>query len=89
MWHIVLTTIYTHFFITFFGRKVSPLYLILINLGHLSYLHIRRMVVDFKWSMEITSCFMMTFCKFSSLAFSYDDGGLKDDSHLKSYQREK
>ena len=46
-------------------------------------------VVDFKWSMEITTCFMMTFCKFSNLTFSYDDGGLKDDSKLKSYHKSK
>ena len=89
MWHILFTTLYTHFFITVLGRKLSPFYLLLANLSHLSYLHLRRMVVDFKWSIEITTCFMMTFCKFSNLAFSYDDGGLKDDSKLKSYHKEK
>jgi hypothetical protein len=42
-----------------------------------------------KWTLGIETCYMMSICKFSSIAFNYEDGG-KDETTLKSkYQKEK
>jgi hypothetical protein len=41
------------------------------------------------WQLDVSVIYMMTILKFSSLAFSYEDGG-KDDSDLKcSYHKKK
>ncbi len=41
------------------------------------------------WEIDVTTILMMSICKFSSIAFSYEDGG-KDDSLIKnSYHRSK
>lgn len=87
--HVLFSTIYTTFFIKCFGRKVSPFYILMISLIHLSYLHIQKFFVEnFAWSMEITTCYMMIMCKFSSIAYSYDDW-IRNDDELKSYHKEK
>jgi lysophospholipid acyltransferase len=80
----------TYFFMKFYGRKVSAIVIVAITITHLSFIHIYRMVTDWGgWSLEVTTIYMMSLCKFSSIAFNYEDGG-KDDSEIKSsYHRSK
>ncbi len=78
--HLVFDTIITYLFITFFGRKVSSFWIVLITLLHLSYLHIVRIIYNYSgWDIDYTTIYMMTICKFSQLAFSYEDGEKKDE----------
>jgi hypothetical protein len=88
--HIVFATFYSYIFVKFFGRKLSPFYVMAFNILHLSYLQLSVMFGDYgKWSLSVETCYMMSICKFSSIAFNYDDGG-KDEKELKSsYQKEK
>ena len=57
---------------------------------HLTSVHLKRMVDDFAgWEIDVSTILMMSICKFSSIAFSYEDG-MKEDSVLKnSYHRSK
>ena len=52
---------------------------------YLSFLHIKRIFFEYgEWRIDDpTTIYMMSICKFSSLAFSYEDGG-KDISELKN-----
>jgi hypothetical protein len=89
MFHIVIATLNTYFFMRFFGRKYSAFIILILNILQLSFLHIKRMMNYDGWRIEIDALYMMSICKFSSIAFSYEDGG-KDDSELKSsYHRAK
>jgi len=83
--HILISTLFTYLFIQFYGRKVTAYYVFIFSFIHLSYLHIRRLFDDFGgWTIDDpTTIYMMSICKFSSLAFSYEDGG-KDESQLKN-----
>jgi lysophospholipid acyltransferase len=84
MLHIALATLITYLFITFFGRKYSAFIVVIITVAHLSALHLYRMIVDYGgWKLDITTVYMMSVCKFSSVAFSYEDGE-KDDAEIKS-----
>lgn len=84
MIHIVIATLNTFLFIQFFGRKLSSFYVLFFNILHLSYLHLRTMNSSFgKWTLGIETCYMMSICKFSSIAFNYEDGG-KPENELKS-----
>lgn len=80
----------TYLFLKFFGRKVSGFYLLAFTFLHLSYLHIKRMIEDYGgWQLDISVIYMMTIIKFSSLAFSYEDGA-KNHSDLKcTYHKKK
>ena len=41
------------------------------------------------WSLDVSTIYMMSLCKFSSIAFNYEDGA-KEDSEIKSkYHRSK
>ena len=44
---------------------------------------------DSGWTMQIDSLYMMSICKFSSLAFAYEDGNKKDEDIKNSYWRSK
>ena len=83
--HTVFSTIITYYFISFYGRKLSPFYVLLYTLLHLSVLNVHRMFFDFGgWAIDDISTIMMVFvAKASSFAFSYEDGG-KDLSEIKS-----
>ena len=83
--HIFISGIATYIFIKFFGRKLSAYYVFIGSLLYLSYLHIRRIFVDYGgWTIDDpTTIYMMSICKFSSLAFSYEDGE-KDLSTMKN-----
>ena len=83
--HILLSTIGTYLFIQFYGRKLSAFYVMIGTIFYLSFLHVKRMIYDYGgWTIDdVTTIYMMTICKFSSLAFSYEDGG-KPLSELKN-----
>jgi hypothetical protein len=88
--HVVVATLNTYFFIHFLGRKFSSFYIIIFNIAHLSALHIRNMINDYgEWTLGIETLYMMSICKFSTVAFNYEDGG-KDEKEIRSsYHREK
>jgi lysophospholipid acyltransferase len=90
--HILISAIFTYIFIEYFGRKYSAYYVFIFSLLYLSYLHIKRIFVDYgEWRVDDpTTIYMMSICKFSSLAFSYEDGSkeLKDmkNAHHREYR---
>jgi hypothetical protein len=92
--HILISTIATYLFINYYGRKLSAFYVMIGTISYLSFLHISRMIYDYGgWTIDdVTTIYMMTICKFSSLAFSYEDGGkpISDlkNSHHKEYRLE-
>lgn len=90
MLHVVFATLNTFFFIKYLGRKVSSFYVMAFNIIHLSYLQIKVMIESYgNWSLGVETLYMMSICKFSSIAFNYEDGG-KDESEIKSsYHKEK
>ncbi len=90
IYHIAFTTLYTYIFIVFFGRRQSPLVILVITMIHLSYLHLTKEdIADGKWCIEISVIYMMSVCKFSSLVFGYDDGSKKDENIKSQYHKNK
>ena len=83
--HIFISAIFTFLFIKYFGRKYSAFYVFSCSLLYLAFLHIKRMFrTDKSWKIDDpTTIYMMSICKFSSLAFSYEDG-MKKDSEMKN-----
>ncbi len=83
--HILISAFLTYFFIEYCGRKLSAFYVFIFSILYLSYLHIYRIFFDYgEWRADDpTIIYMMSICKFSSLAFSYEDGA-KDISELKN-----
>ena len=73
----------------FFGRKYSAFIIILLNILYLSGLHVFRMLNRVSYKIEIDTIYMMSICKFSSLAFAYEDGGKKDKDIKSTYWRKK
>ena len=88
--HIFISAIFTYLFIKFCGRKYSAYYVFIGSLIYLSYLHVKRMFRTFEgWKIDDpTTIYMMSICKFSSLAFSYEDGEKKDEEFKNSHHRE-
>lgn len=88
--HTFISTIITYLFITFFGRKKSAFYVLIITIIYLTYLHLSRMITDYGgWTIDDpTTIYMMTICKFSSLAFSYEDGAKDDKDFKNAHHRE-
>jgi len=90
MLHLVVATINTYVFIMFFGRKHSAFYIIIFNILHLSYLHIWNMIHYYgSWTLGVEALYMMSICKFSSIAFNYEDGGKEESDIKSSYHRAK
>lgn len=87
--HTFTSTIITYIFIKFYGRKKSAFIIFIITLIHLTTLHIYRMIVDYGgWTIDDpTTIYMMSICKFSSLAFCYEDGDKKDSELKTDYQK--
>ena len=83
--HIFISGVFTYFFINFYGRKLTAYYVFIFSLLYLSGLHIKRIFFEFgEWRADDpTIIYMMSICKFSSLAFSYEDGE-KDINELKN-----
>ena len=88
--HILVSGIFTFLFIKYFGRKYSAFYVFVGSLLYLSFLHIERMFrTDKSWKVDDpTTIYMMSICKFSSLAFSYEDGMKKDEEMKNRHHRE-
>ena len=42
-----------------------------------------------KWKIGIESLYMMSICKFSSIAFNYEDGASEESEIKNSYHRKK
>ena len=90
--HSVISCIFTYFFIYFYGRKVSPVYILLGAFLHLSILNIHRMIFDFgRWAIDdISTIYMVFVAKYSSFAFSYYDGGIPiSDIRSKHLQKQR
>lgn len=83
LFHTFIATIFTYLFIIYFGRKYSPFWVFGITFAHLSALSIQKHFFLYnKWTISNpTTIYMMTICKYSSLAFSYEDG-IKDDKDI-------
>lgn len=87
--HIIFTTLYTYLFMKYFGRKYSAFYVFISNVIYLSYFHIYRMMSYNQFKVGIETFYMMTICKFSSLAFAYEDGNKNDDEIKNKYWKTK
>lgn len=90
MLHIILATTNTYLFIKYLGRKFSAFYVLAFNILHLSLIHISNMIKSYgDWTLGVETLYMMSICKFSSIAFNYEDGG-KEETEIKStYLRSK
>lgn len=88
--HTIFGIIATYLFVNFFGRKISPFYLLIASITHLSFLNIYRMIYDFGgWAIDdISTIYMVEVAKFSSFAFSYSDGD-KDIKTIRSEHQKK
>lgn len=88
--HILSASIITYLFITFFGRKLSAFYVLIFTVAHLSYLHIKRMISNpGGWELDASTIYMMSICKFSAIAFAYEDGAKSDEEIKNSYFKQK
>ena len=88
--HTLISAIFTYLFIQFYGRKYSAYYVFIFSLLYLSYLHIKRMFREYQgWKIDDpTTIYMMSICKYSSLAFSYEDGGKEEEEIKNSHHKE-
>ena len=74
--HTIFGTVASYLYVKYFGRKISPFYLLIATMIHLSILNIIRMITDFGgWAIDdISTIYMVEVAKFSSFGFSYSDG---------------
>ena len=88
--HILISAIFTYLFIRFFGRKYTAYYVFIFSLVYLSYLQIKKMFRTYQgWKIDDpTTIYMMSICKFSSLAFSYEDGEKKEEDLKNEHHKE-
>lgn len=89
--HVLITTILSYGFILKYGRLRSSFWILGFTLIYLSSMHLFRYFTSFEqWNIDDpTSVYMMTLCKFSSVAFSYEDGAKDDKDIYNSYHRKK
>lgn len=85
IFHTFIATIYTYYFILYYGRKYSAFWVFGITFCHLTILAIEKRISLFnKWTISSpATVYMMTICKYSSMAFSYEDGA-KEDKDIKN-----
>lgn len=78
--NISSSAIITYLFMKYFGRKVSAFVLLIYTLLHLGCLNIyRKYFCELSWTISFSDViYMMTLVKYTSLAFSYEDGALDD-----------
>ena len=83
--HTIFGTVASYLYVKYFGRKLSPFYLLIASMAHLSLLNIIRMIVDFGgWAIDdISTIYMVIVAKVSSFGFSYADGE-KDEKDIRS-----
>ena len=89
--HTIFGTIASYIYTYYFGRKLSPFYLLIATMAHLSFLNIKRMIVDFGgWAIDdISTIYMVEVAKYSSFCFSYSDGKLDPKDIISQHQRKK
>ena len=88
--HLVIDTSITYLFMKFLGRKVSAFWILALTIFHLSGFHIKSMIEHYGENLLDFSCiYLMSICKFSQIAFSYEDGDKKDEEIKSSYHRSK
>ena len=87
--HTIFSTITTYLFCLYYGRKKSPFYLLIGTMVHSSYLNIARMIENYGgWMIDdITTIYMMSLTKYSSFAFSYDDGKKEPETIVNEHHR--
>ncbi len=90
MLHLVVATTNTYLFIKYLGRKYSAFYVMAFNIIHLSFIHINNMISHYgNWYLGVETLYMMSICKFSSVAFNYEDGAKSESEIKSSYHRAK
>lgn len=83
--HTIVSSVFTWYFIKEYGRKRSAFWIFGLSFSYLSSMHVYRLFMSHGyWSgYDSVTMYMMSLCKYSSLAFSYEDGG-KEDLDLKN-----
>jgi len=90
MLHLVVATTNTYLFIKYLGRKYSAFYVMAFNIIHLSFIHLNNMIYHYgNWYLGVETLYMMSICKFSSVAFTYEDGAKPESEIKSSYHRAK
>jgi lysophospholipid acyltransferase len=90
--HCLGAVVVTYMYLRFISRTrmSSPTLLMILLMTHLSYLHIRQMLlVDGGWSLEITLIHMILVCKLTSVVYCFEDGLKPDEEFRNDYQKEK
>ncbi|MCQ2816817.1 MAG: hypothetical protein MJ252_06085 [archaeon] len=83
MIHVLISTVVTYLFMKYWGRTKSPFILVFYTFSHLSFLHIQRMFAPSDWKISYPdTVYMLTMLKFTSMAFSYADGGEEQEKKL-------
>ena len=79
--HIMLGSFTVLTIMKLFHKKKIGKYVTIYSIFHLSILHLYRMIYDYGgWTMDITTIFMMTVCKFSAFAYCHGDS---EESNLR------
>ena len=70
--HTIFATLATYYFVKYYGRKLSPVYVLIGTMLQLSILNIHRMFFDFGgWAIDdISTIYMVNVAKYSSFASS-------------------
>ena len=72
--HILFSSLTILLMIKSFPKSKIGAYVTIYSMLHLSFLHLYRMIYDYGgWTMDITTIFMMTICKFSAFAYCHGD----------------
>ncbi len=58
-------------------------------MSHLLYLHAKVYFSESKWHLGAETIYMMSICKFSSVAFNYDDGDKKEEDLKATFFKKK
>lgn len=90
VFHALISAFGTWFFIEYYGRKRSPFWVFGLTFVYLSGMHLYRLLIYYgKWQGDDTTIiYMMTICKYSSMAFSYEDGEKEDKDIKNSHWRQ-
>ncbi|MCQ2819069.1 MAG: hypothetical protein MJ252_17545 [archaeon] len=88
--HTGISSIVSYLFIKFFGRKLDAIFVFLFTFFYLSGMHLYRLFYHYgEWSADDpTSIYMLIICKFSFLAYAYQDGAQQDKDIKCSHWRE-
>lgn len=89
MFHLSIATLFTYIFVYKFGRKKSAFWVFGFTMVYLASMHIYRMITNYeKWDIrDPTGIYMLSMCKFSFFAFSYEDGEKEDKDIYNPHHR--